>query len=254
MDMMSDSKLTEVTFIVCLPLFRSNLTRDQSEFNRFKNQLEIDRVSLPTLSHVRNKIKVLHTLTTRSLTTSELEAMLAKRNAGKHDYVINITKRRSLMEQREKAILDEDEAEVSRLDRELQELEDQKAGPARAETQMQRMARINAENRKRNMAEVRRAEIAEKKAAREALLKAEAEGGSFANPFMRVKTAVKFRHDMGREEQKEDVVVGASPPKEISSPPIVGKGLANGLPVKGRRGGGVDDVIASMDLGIEIDL
>lgn len=209
---------------------------------------------LPTLSHVRNKSKALHTLTTRSLTTGELEVMLKKRNAGKHDYVINMTKRRSLMEQRAKAIQEEDEFEVSRLDRELQELEDQKAGPARAESQMQRMARINAENRKRNMAEVRRAEIAEKKAAREALLKAEAQGGSFANPFMRVKTAVKFRHDMGVTEKKEEVAVGTSPPKEALSPPTAGKGFVDGTPIKGRRGGGVDDVIASMDLGIEIDL
>ena len=158
--------------------------------------------------------------------------------------------RHKLQEDRHTAVLNRDEDEIARIDTELQDIEDKLKGTkARAETQMQRFARINAENRKRNMAEIRRAEIAEKRAAREALMRAEKEGGNFvANPFARVKTSVKFHHNMG--DSPKNVTVGASPPKEgkTEAPievPVIGKG---------RRKGGVDDVIASMDLGIEIDI
>jgi hypothetical protein len=39
------------------------------------------------------------------------------------------------------------------------------------------MARLNVENQKRNLAEIRSAEIAEERANRKALLKAESQGG-----------------------------------------------------------------------------
>jgi RNA polymerase-associated protein RTF1 len=213
-------------------------------------------VPLISRSALQAKEKALTELTTRSLTDEELNAIIRRRNEGKNGLVGHGMRRRNLRHDREQALLRGDEAEVARLDSELQELEDQAAGPARAETQMQRMARLNAENRKRNLAEIRRAEMAEKRANREALLKAESQGGSFANPFMRVKTMVKFRHDMEGGEKKADVTVGASPPPGTSKDEQKGLGVMNAatVPVKGRRGAGVDDVIASMDLGIEIDL
>ena len=95
--------------------------------------------------------------------------MIAKRSKGKDDFITSAKNRRDLNEKRETALADGDEEEVRRIERELQELEDQNSGPARVETQMQRMARLNQENRKRNQAEVRQAEISERRAAREAL-------------------------------------------------------------------------------------
>lgn len=233
MDLMSDSRFTD------------------SEFNRWKLTLEADKISFPSVSHLRNKAKALNELATRPLTTEEVSAMIAKRNSGKADYLKSIEQRRKLQQRREEAIAAKDDDAVLQIDKELQELEDQQSGPARGETQMQRMARINAENRKRNMAEIRKAEIAEKRAHREALEKAGSGGSTFANPFMRVKTTVKFKHDM---ENKKDVAVGNSPPVKEKEGTGVGV-LASQVPiVKGRKVAGVDDVIASMDLGIEIDI
>lgn len=191
----------------------------------------------------------------RPLTDEEIQTMIAKRNKGKGDFIKSATTRRVLNEQREIAVAEGNDAEVIRLDRELQELEDQNAGPARGETQMQRMARLNVENRKRNQAEVRMAEIAEKRAAREALARSQKDGGSYANPFMRVKTSVKFRHDIDESSagKSKEVAVGGSPPiKAEDGKAPNGVGLLG--PAKGRKKGGVDDVIASMDLGIEIDI
>jgi RNA polymerase-associated protein RTF1 len=225
---------------------------------------------------VQSKIKALRELDARVLTTEEISVMIAKRNKGKGDVLSFINDRRRLREARETALMNDDEVAIARIDQELQDLEDRnKAGTnARVETQMQRMARLNAENRKRNMAEIRQAEIAEKRAARLALQEAEQGGGSFANPFMRVKTAVKFRHDIHGDELavKKDSANGspksttttitATTTDVVDNTKAVGNtkenrgvGVMNGagLP-KGRKRGGVDDVIASMDLGIEIDI
>lgn len=191
--------------------------------------------------------------------------MIAKRNTGKADYLETIQRRSKLQQEREQAVLEEDESEIQRIDAELQELEDSKAGPARGETQMQRMARLNAENRRRNQAEVRKAEITEKRANREALQRAESAGGSFANPFMRVKTMVKFRHDIHGKADKKEVAaeVGRldngtptpTPPlAEAPKAAAIAVGIAAPAMHRGRKTGGVDDVIASMDLGIEIDI
>lgn len=239
MDTLSDSAFTE------------------HEFNRFKTQCELDGVPLPTLSHVQAKARALRALDSRTLTTEEINAMIAKRQQGKHTYLKYYEVRHKLQREREAAIADGDDEAVHRIDQELQELEDRHRTNARPETQMERMARINNENRHKNREEIRRAELAEKKAAREALMSAEKGGGSFANPFMRVKTVVKFRHDMSN---KEDIKKEQSATPPVESKPVEKKD-ANGVGVmnhtllpKGRKRGGVDDVIASMDLGIDIDV
>jgi len=231
----------------------------EPEFSRFKKQMVVDKVSLPTLSQVRSKSEALRRLDSRQLTDDEINAMLVKRKAaigGKS--LLELAKRRQILRNEREAAIDEgDEDTVIRIDRELQELQDETAGPAKAESQMQRMARLNAENRKRNTQEIRRAEIEEKRAARLALAEAEKKGGSFANPFMRVKTMVKFRHDVTKSESKEGAPALQKEEKKVDVTKEtngVGVGVIDTKAPKGRKKGGVDDVIASMDLGIEIDL
>lgn len=228
MDMMSDGKITD------------------SEFNRFKAQLLTDRVPLPTLSLLQRKSRDLRALDAKTLTPAEIDALIRKRTEGKLDPVTLLARRGDLNKKREYALAKGDEEEVERIEKELQEIEDNASSRpvGRQESQMERMARINAKNRKKNMEEIKRAEIEEKHAAR----RGAAAGGDPANPFMRVKTVVKFRHDMTgkkEEEAKKDV----DPEKKQAE----GVGLlpTQVVPVKGRRGG-VDDVIASMDIDIEI--
>jgi RNA polymerase-associated protein RTF1 len=225
--------------------------------------MEVDGVPLPSLSLVRKKADDLRALDSRSLTTEEVDAMIAKRNKGKVDSVNLILKRNQLREDREAALAAGDEEEVRRIDRELQEVEDTKNGrpTARPESQMERIARLNAENRKRNVAEIRKAELEEKRAARLAAQLA-AQKGETPNPFMRVKTVAKFRHEaVDTKKEKTPDTNGSqsesgTPLKQGTPNPQQPK-QTNGVGIlnsdkKGRRKGGVDDVIANMDIDIDI--
>ncbi|KAL7273078.1 RNA polymerase-associated protein rtf1 [Rhizina undulata] len=239
MDMMSDGPITE------------------QELARFKKQLECDKVPLPSLSFVQKKAQELRNLDSRSLTTEEVDAIIVKRNKGKVDAVNLVLRRGQLRNARETAMANGDTAEVDRIDKELQLLEDQKRKPVgRPENQLDRLAKINAENRKRNTAEIRKAEIEEKRAAR---LAAEQAGGVM-NPFMRVKTKAKFRHESFESKRKnvEDVSTPADSQdssKSATPKPVGANGVGVMVPgVKRGRKGGIDDIIASIDLKIEIDI
>lgn len=221
----------------------------KTEFTRFKKQLEFDKVSLPTLPMVEKKHRELRELDSRILTQDEVHVMIQKRNRDKVDNVNIVLKRGRLRAARETAVANDDEPEILRIDKELQDLEDRHGKKITRESQMERLAKLNAENRKRNITEIRRAEIEEKKAARAATL---------VNPFMRVKTVAKTRHVTEGTKKEEDPVAqngdeaprGNGQAKDQS--PFSGGIL--GPATKGRRMGGVDDVIANYDFGIEIDI
>ncbi|KAH8147908.1 uncharacterized protein LAJ45_08009 [Morchella importuna] len=236
MDFLSDSPMTE------------------SEFQRFKKQLEFDKVSLPTLSFVEKKAHDIRVLDSRTFTPEEISEMIKKRNKDKIDPVKIVMARARLKQQREIAVTNGDETEILRLDKELQELEDSKGRPhARVDSQMDRLARLNAENRKRNIAELRKAELDEKRAARKAAEEAE-RLGKMSNPFMRVKTKARVMHSS--VEVRNDKAEGegsASGTKDESNTPK-GVGLIGNGAKKGRRMDGVDDVIASLDFGIDIEI
>jgi RNA polymerase-associated protein RTF1 len=176
--------------------------------------------------------------------------MIQKRNKDKVDSVNVVLKRGQLRTARETAVNNGDEAEIKRIDQELQELEDRHGKKLSGASQMERLAKLNAENRKRNIAELRKAELEEKRAARNATV---------ANPFARVKTVAKTRHvtdDKKKEDEPNSADGNGSPKvdgetKSQASP--VGVGLL-GSTTKGRRRGGIDEVIANYDFGIEIDI
>ncbi|KAI5805888.1 hypothetical protein EDC01DRAFT_640696 [Geopyxis carbonaria] len=223
----------------------------ESEFTRWKAQLNSDRLPLPSLSLVMRKAKELRELDNKVLTPAELEAMLTKRTKGNEKSVTLFMERSNLKTKLEHALEINDEEEAERCKLKLQEIED-RVKPrtvARGETQMERMARINAENRRRNMQEIRDSEIAEKRAARERARNGIA-GGDHVNPFQRVKTAVKFRHDNNTVEETPEKKATPAPTDKA---PANGVGVMNAITLpKGRRMAGVDDIIASMDIEIEL--
>ncbi|KAI5811613.1 hypothetical protein DFH27DRAFT_605710 [Peziza echinospora] len=247
MDLMSDGNITE------------------AEFQRFKAQLNVDSMPLPSLSLVRRKANDLRALDSRTFTPEEVSAMIAKRNKGKVDTVSLFAQRSHLKELRATAVLAGDTDEMRRLDKEIHAIEDmsRKAlkGSYTADDGQSKLAKHNASARQRNRKEIREAELEEKRKAR---LHGDVKPGSeFYNPFQRVKTKAKVMHVeekkgemMGKEEvvktvteQVAKTTLGAGR-SEAEGPPAAGK------PVVGEKGKkkGIDDVIASMDFGIEIDI
>lgn len=180
--------------------------------------------------------------------------MIKKRNKDKIDPVQTVLKRAKLRQSRDIAVSQGDEAQILRFDKELQDLEDTLGRPhTRVDSQMDRLSRLNQENRKKNIAELRKAELDEKRAARRAAEEAE-KSGAMSNPFARVKTKARIVHNSVevRGEGGDPNSQGTGGDTPSGTPKGVGL-IGNGTQ-KGRRINGIDDVIASLDFGIDIEI
>ena len=191
--------------------------------------------------------------------------------------------RNSIHTRRRAAELKGDEAAIAKCDAELAALDGPKlkygtnlvepktravvpTGP----TQQERLAELNKANRKANRENVRKAQLAERKADRinrEAVQRGEA----MPNSFARVKTYAKTHHDANetlnsllarqnggsRDVSRSTTPAAATTPKVEPTKPVlpnqVEKSTVSGMPVLGNRNMD-DEIIAAMDLGIDIEI
>lgn len=237
---------------------------------------------VPTLPFVDAKVHDINALTNHTFTDEELQLKLQRSGALQSRTApldrIAIANRRRAAEECG------DEAAIAKLDAELAVLNGPKLrygtflvnpkaqSAARAEpTQQERLAELNRINRKKNSEDVRKAQLAEKKAARLAR-EAVQRGEAVQDPFARVKTSAKTHHDVsknslappkphvnaGSREGSRSVTPGASnTPKlePVAIPTHERKQLltASGMPILSSRNMD-DEIIASLDLGIDIEI
>ena len=236
--------------------------------------------ALPTKRFLQSKLDDINGVVNHRFTDEELQEKLRRSGALQNRAApierSNILNRRRAAEERE------DEAAVAKCDAELAALNGPKlkygtflvdpkvAAPTPpALTQQERLYELNLKNRKANREDVRKAQLAERKAqrlAREAVLRGEA----VENPFARVKTIAKTHHDVNqsltphanRNSTSRDVsrsvtpAAGTTPKKEESKndlSPAPKPYTTSGLPVLGNRNMD-DDIIASMDMGIDVEI
>ena len=246
-----------------------------------------DNLPLPTKSYLLSKIADINALINHRFTDAEIQEKL--RRAGVLQSKFASLERPAIINRRRDAEARGDEAVIARLDAELAVLDGpklafgttlQKAAPkptTSGPSQQERLAALNRANRKANTHDVRKAQHAERKA--EALArKAIERGEAVQNPFARVKTRAKVHYDVGGnslappkaaharddlfEDPSKDNSRAGTPSSARSTTPIqpgtpnfrrsppAAKGQ---LPKIGTRNLD-DEIIGSMDLGIEIDI
>ena len=236
---------------------------------------------LPTRSSLVSKLADFDAVVNHQFTDAELTEKLKRQGVmqSKDAYF----ERNSINTRRRAAELKSDEAAIAKCDSELAALDGPKlkygtflvdprakpvvhAGP----TQQERLAELNKANRKANRENVRKAQLAERKADRinrEAVQRGEA----MPNSFARVKTYAKTHHDANeslnpllarqnggsRDISRSTTPAAATTPKVEATKPVIAssaqKPTASGMPVLGNRNMD-DDIIAAMDLGIDIEI
>ena len=236
--------------------------------------------TLPTKPYLLSKLDDINRVINHRFTDAELQEKLQRSGALQSRAAPH--ERMSIMDRRKRAVVREDEAEIARCDAELAALDGPKlkygtflgdrkvpAPKPAAPSQQERLGQINIMNRKKNREDVRKAQLAEKKEkrlAREAVLRGEALEDNFA----RVKTYAKTHHDVNdtlaphrrnmygssREASRSVTPSVVTPKKEepqtdYPSPPQ--KFTPSGMPMLGNRNMD-DEIIASMDLGIDIEI
>lgn len=237
---------------------------------------------LPTKRFLQQKLLDIESLIRHTFTEAELQEKL--RRSGVLNQGSDHLERETINKRRRAAVENEDEAAIAKCDAELAALSGPKLmyGTSLVAPQTQiptapihpsqqdRLAELNIRNRKANREDVRKAQLAERKAdrlAREAVQRGEA----LQNPFARVKTYAKTHHDInqsltpqrvGQQVGSRDISRSGTPadtttpkPEEtkpaFASPPQLF--TASGMPMLGSRNMD-DEIIASLDMGIDIEL
>lgn len=259
----------------------SNSNPTEAEVANYKNSMSDSGKPFPTRFSLVSKLADFDAVVNHQFTDAELTEKLKRQGVmqSKDAYF----ERNSINARRRAAELKGDEAAIAKCDAELAVLDGPKlkygtslvdprakavvpAGP----TQQERLAELNKANRKANRENVRKAQLAERKADRinrEAVQRGEA----MPNSFARVKTYAKTHHDANeslnpllarqnggsRDISRSTTPAAATTPKVEATKPVIAslgqKPTASGMPVLGNRIMD-DDIIAAMDLGIDIEI
>lgn len=237
--------------------------------------------SLPTKSFLISKLAEFDAVVGHQFTDEELTEKLKRQGVmQKKDAYFE---RNSINGRRRAAELKGDEGAIAKCDAELAALDgpklkygtflvDPKAKPVvpAGPSQQERLAELNRANRKANRENVRKAQLAERKADRinrEAVQRGEA----IPNSFARVKTYAKTHHDANeslnplvarqnggsRDISRSVTPAAVTTPKVEATKPVFSSPAqqftASGMPVLGNRNMD-DEIIAAMDLGIDIEI
>ncbi|KAL2021991.1 hypothetical protein VTK56DRAFT_6231 [Thermocarpiscus australiensis] len=192
----------EWPFISC-----SDKAFTEAEWNRYKQVCLAEGLPVPTKPELVDKIDDINRLVKRTWTEQELSEKLKRQNALHAKY--SGVQREYLTRQLEMARARGDDEAVGRLQEKLDNLEiprlafrtslnPQKKKPEnKGLTQQEKLALLNAENRRRNAEAVRKAQLAERARAREIELRLErGEQVVGEDHSRRLRTRIKFVHDV----------------------------------------------------------
>ncbi|CAK7272165.1 RNA polymerase-associated protein rtf1 [Sporothrix epigloea] len=216
----------EWPFLAC-----SDSSFTEAEWLRYQKVCRADNVSIPKKGFLLNKADDINQLISREWTDQELVEKVDRQQELKSRFNGVDRMRLETLMKEAKALGNTDRAQ--KLQEELDNLETPRlafrtsltastktnSGP----TQQERLAQLNAENRRRNAEAVRKAQLRERKKAREIERKIENGEVVEEDTSRRVKTRAKFVHDVNSN--------GATPEKKPSSQADSGASTpANGTP------------------------
>ncbi|KAI1453704.1 plus-3-domain-containing protein [Annulohypoxylon moriforme] len=266
-------------FIIC-----SDSPFTDAEFNRYKKVCQDEGVIFPRRPTLDAKISDINALIDHTWTNTEVNAKIERERALLSKY--QPTERNRLAKLIEEAKERGDDAQVSELQDQLDSLETprlafktsltQSSKPTNsAPSQQERLAALNAENRRRNVEAVRKAQMNEKAKARQIearIARGEDVGGDTSR---RLKTKPKFMQDINESaEQKSTPINGSGAstpangtPKQTATTKLPMLPHLQKLQAQNHQTGkdkkGIpqihkpiadDDIIASLDLDIEVEI
>ncbi|GAB1316248.1 RNA polymerase-associated protein rtf1 [Madurella fahalii] len=259
----------------------------EAEWNRYKQVCLLEGVSVPTKPELVNKIDDINRLVKRTWTEQELSEKLKRQNSLHAKY--SGAERDHLTRQLEMARARGDEEAVNRLQEKLDNLEiprlafrtslAQKKKPEnKGPTQQEKLALLNAENRRRNAEAVRKAQLKERARAREIEMRLERGEQVDDDHSRRLRTRMKFVHDVNdsdnsasagaKKKGRDGVDSGASTPANGTGTPKSGSGMLPHIAKlqeqqRSQAKAGIpvihkplmdDDIIGALDLEIDVEI
>ncbi|KAF3932160.1 hypothetical protein ABW20_dc0108359 [Dactylellina cionopaga] len=239
----------------------------EDEFRWWSAAMTTAEIKRPTISFVEKQREKTKQVTQRRLSNEDFEEMRLKKNSYyPDDPILPFLDIPGLKKRRQKLVDEGDEAEILKIDRELEWRAPPKALTASLgkPTQLDILGQINKRNRETNRHDIRKAQIEEKKKSEIAARMAAANGdSSFVDQSARVKTHARIYHDGGYADKKKDKegdvdmddLFGDDKGGKEGTPVVAGLGKTDDkVPqVKAGKAKGIDAVIASLDLQFDID-
>ncbi|KAJ9619927.1 RNA polymerase-associated protein rtf1 [Taxawa tesnikishii (nom. ined.)] len=242
-------------FVTC-----SNEKITEDEFDKYKRAMAADNMRVPKRAYLHQKLDDIHKLIDSLKTEEDISTKI--RNANAVQARAKAYERERIVKRRDAALTNNDDATVAKCDAELAVFDGKSTArppPKAANTsaksardQQERLAALNKANRKANSEEIRKAQIAEKRAQQ----KLREEAIARARKAEEEAKAAKEKH-LGVDlfgDAGSDISRTATP---VNGTPKRGSTPANGVPKKlgtFSRKKLDDDVIGAMDLGIDIDI
>lgn len=251
-----------------------------AEFDRYVSTLEKDGLRAPSRKFINAKLDDIHALLNHNWTENDIQSKISKQSAMEKKYdpanAANL-QREKINKRRARAQDDDDAEEVAKCDAELAALENQTLNggsrsqprevpskPKQKQMEHERLQKLNIETRRTNAEEVRKALVEERrkiqKAREEAIAKAKAEKARAAAEAKKAEDAasgLKTSDLFGEASDISRLGTPASGTPKISrtSTPTAGS-LGKKGPIGAIKGKPKldDDVIGSMDLGIDIEI
>lgn len=246
-----------------------------AEFDRYISALEKDHLRAPSRKFINAKLDDIHALLNHTWTEADIQSKISKQNAmeKKYDPANAANLQREKINKRRAIAQDNDDAEeVAKCDAELAALENQKvngaaktqprespaAKPKHKEKEQERLAKLNIETRRTNAEEVRKALVEEKRKMQKAREKAiaEAKAAKAAAEAKKAEEAANGSKDLFGESDISRVGTPAIERSRTGTPATGSAGKKPSGPLGAVRGRVKtdDDVIGSMDFGIDIEI
>ncbi|TKA58248.1 hypothetical protein B0A49_12903 [Cryomyces minteri] len=258
----------EYPFIAC-----SDSKFTEAEYERYKKAMIADTLKPPTKAHLASKLDDIHRLLNHQWTEEDIQAKIKRSGALQAKFAS--FDREKIAERRKQAVAREDEAAIAKCDQELAAIDGPKLAfgtslnstankAPKGQMQQERLAALNRANRKANTEEIRKAQLAEKRASQKARMETAAkmkkkEEESKIAKKIHLSVVDDLFGDGSDISRAATPMTGTDTPNKTSTPRS--STPANG--VKPERKAGIptfkkkdmdDDLIASMDLGIDIDI
>lgn len=228
--------------------FVSNQDFTDSEFQKWREVMNLEGVAFPTTEEVTRKLKDVQDALNYQYKESDVETIVSEKQRFQRNPRNYAVKKTQLMKQKEMAMLKGDQEEAQRLAGELEQLEERARELDKQRTStISAISYINERNRMKNIVEIERAILEEAKLNKE---KAD-------DPFTRRKCAPSLVTKTRGADVKPAPV--ASPPKTKPEEPVVSSLPVMEVPTRKQQQDpqqqrSEEDMFSAHDFDIKIDL
>jgi RNA polymerase-associated protein RTF1 len=241
-----------------------------AEFDRYLSALDKDNLRAPSRKFINGKLDDIHALLNHNWTDDDIQSKISKQRAmeKKYDPANAANLQREKINKRRAIAQDEDDAEeVAKCDAELAALENQKlnggsrsqprdspAKPKGKQMEHERLQKLNIETRRTNAEEVRKALVEERKKITKAREKAIAEAKAKAEAAAKAAASGDLFGEASDISRVGTPANGAPKISRTGTPANGNAGKKGPIGAIKGRSKMDDDVIGSMDLGIDIEI